>query len=123
MAEMHFTVVAADGRLVVGDAEIARSAPRRMRGLLGRDHLGDDGGLWIEPAPSVHTCFMRFPIDVVFLDGDHRVVKVADGLRPWRAAAARHARVALELPEGAAARRGLRIGEQLSLQAHVVVGQ
>jgi uncharacterized membrane protein (UPF0127 family) len=58
---------------------------------------------------------MRFPIDAVFLDRDLRVLRVADDLKPWRAAAARKARSVLELPAGEAARRGLAVGDVLVL--------
>jgi uncharacterized membrane protein (UPF0127 family) len=60
---------------------------------------------------------MRFPIDAVFLDGDRRVLRVARGLRPWRAAGAKHARAVLELAAGEAARVGLVAGDVLRLDA------
>jgi uncharacterized membrane protein (UPF0127 family) len=73
---------------------------RRARGLLGRGPSA--GPLLLAPASSVHTCFMRDPIDVVFLDADLRVVKIAARLPPWRLAGARGAVAALELPAGSA---------------------
>jgi uncharacterized membrane protein (UPF0127 family) len=69
----------------------------------------------INPAPSVMTYFMRFPIDVVFLDRDWRVVKVVHRLRPWRVAGARHAVAALELPAGTAETSRLQVGDVLEL--------
>jgi len=66
------------------------------------------------PAPSVHTAFMRFPIDAVFLDRDLVVVKVVRALAPWRAASARRARAVLELGVGESARRGIRVGDRLA---------
>jgi uncharacterized protein len=86
-----------------------------MRGLLGRRDLASDEGLLLRPAPSVHTLFMRFPIDVVFLDRGGDVVGIRPEVRPWRAAACRRARSALELRAGEAARRGLRVGDALEL--------
>jgi len=86
-----------------------------MRGLLGTSALPPGRGLWLEPAPSVHTCFMRFPIDVVFLGRDRSVVRIAADVGPWRFVGARHARVALELPAGAAARAGLVVGDTLTI--------
>ena len=84
-----------------------------MRGLLGRSRLDEGEGLWLEPASSIHTWFMRFPIDAVFLDSDRVVVKVVAELRPWRASSRRRARAVLELPAGEAARRGLSPGTAL----------
>jgi hypothetical protein len=87
-----------------------------MRGLLGRRGLAQGEGLLLQPAGSIHTAFMRFPIDAVFLDGDRRVLRVAPGLRPWRAAGAKHARAVLELAAGEAARVGLVAGDVLRLE-------
>lgn len=88
----------------------------RMRGLLGRRSLAPGEGLLLKPASSVHTFFMRFAIDVVFLDRDLRVLSIAANVRPWRAAGRSGARAALELPAGESERRGLRIGDTLTLQ-------
>lgn len=84
-----------------------------MVGLLGRASLPAHEGLLLEPAWSIHTWFMRFPIDVVFLDGDGRVVRVVERLGPWRLASARHARAAIELAAGVAARLDIHEGDQL----------
>ena len=88
-----------------------------MRGLLGRRALASGEGLLLRPAGSIHTLFMRFPIDAVFLDGEQRVIKVVAGVRPWRTAAARGARSVVELPAGEAERRGVRMGDKLSWEA------
>ena len=86
-----------------------------MRGLLGRSGLEPGSGMLIDSAPSVHMYFMRFPIDVVFLDRDRKVVGVRHGLRPWRVAGARGAVAALELPAGAAAAAAVEEGHVLVL--------
>jgi uncharacterized membrane protein (UPF0127 family) len=87
-----------------------------MRGLLGRSGLDPGSGMLIDSAPSVHMFFMRFPIDVVFLDRERRVVGVRHGLRPWRVAGARRAVAALELPAGAAAAAGIEEGDVLAVE-------
>src|SRR4051794_23566593 len=104
------------GAVVCERCEIPKSSFGRMRGLLGRSGLEPGSGMLIDSAPSVHMFFMRFPIDVVFLDRDRRVVGVRHGLRPWRVAGARHAVAALELPAGAAAVVGLAEGDVLALE-------
>lgn len=53
-------------------------------GLLPRSSLGENEGLWIESCNSIHTFFMRFPIDVAFLDSQGTVVAMYENLRPWR---------------------------------------
>src|SRR6266542_193731 len=94
-----------NGRVVCERCTLARDPFTRMKGLLGRRSLPPGQGLLLQPAGSIHTFFMRFPIDAVFLDGDRRVLRVASGVRPWRAAAAKHSRAVLELAAGDTARR------------------
>jgi uncharacterized membrane protein (UPF0127 family) len=74
-------------------------------------------GLLIRRTSSVHTFFMRFVIDVVFLDRSGGVVKLVSHLRPWRVALARGGRDALELRAGEAERRGIYTGDRLELRA------
>jgi uncharacterized membrane protein (UPF0127 family) len=109
---------AADRAVVCERCEIPESSFGRMRGLLGRGGLEPDSGMLIDSAPSVHMFFMRFPIDVVFLDRDWRVLSVRHELRPWRVAGARGAVAALELPAGAAAATGIAEGDVLALESH-----
>ena len=101
--------------IVCEHAVVADQPLRRMRGLLGRRSLPAGEGLLLQPAPSVHTAFMRFPIDVVFLNRAMEVVKVVECLRPSRMASARRARTALELAAGEASARGIRIGDTLGV--------
>ena len=88
-----------------------------MRGLLGRRELPPGEALLLRPASSIHTAFMRFPIDAVFLDRELVVLRVVPRVRPWRAAARLRARAVLELGAGEAERLGLRPGERLRLQS------
>jgi uncharacterized membrane protein (UPF0127 family) len=94
--------------------EIADSSFRRMKGLLGRKGIAAGGGLWIRPSSGVHTLFMSFPIDVVGLDKQYRVVHLWPVLRPWRITRVSLAvRTVLELPAGTISATGLKIGECL----------
>ena len=104
-----------NGDVICEHCLLADTPWTRLRGLLGRHGLGADEGLLLRPAGSVHMLFMRFPIDVVFLDGEDTVVKIVPGLRPWRFAAARRAKRTLELAAGAAARARLAPGDRLVL--------
>jgi uncharacterized protein len=110
------TVSLRSGEGVVCERCAVASTPfARMRGLLGRRGLGADEGILLRPASSVHTFFMRFPIDVVFLSRDGEVLKVAQALPAWRTAGARRAKAALELAADEADRRGIRVGTRLDL--------
>jgi uncharacterized membrane protein (UPF0127 family) len=106
-----------DGTVVCDKCTIADNPLRRMRGLLGRDGLESGEGLLLRPASAVHTYFMRFPIDVVFLDRSLVVVGISDSVDPWRARSRKGAKAVLELPAGESARRGLEVGDQLELAA------
>jgi uncharacterized membrane protein (UPF0127 family) len=103
------------GRVLCERCVVADRPLSRLRGLLGRSELPAGDGLLLRPSPSVHTWFMRFPIDVVFLDAQLRVLRVRKDMRPWRMAGERGARVVLELAAGEAERRGIARGEQLRL--------
>src|SRR5436190_1046048 len=94
---------------------VADSFRLRLRGLLGRKSLGGDEGLLLIGSPSLHTSFMKFPIDAVFLDRELEVIDVKPGLRPWRISGRRKAKHILELRSGEAARRGVGAGARLRL--------
>ena len=109
-----------DGNVVCERCLLAETPLARLRGLLGRSDLPAGEGLLLRPAGSIHTAFMRFPIDAVFLDRADRVLKVAHELPPWRMAGCRGARAVLELPAGEAAKQGLHAGVSLTQVWHTV---
>ncbi|HKD93758.1 MAG TPA: DUF192 domain-containing protein [Gaiellaceae bacterium] len=113
-------VVTEDGKVVCERCEVPETAFGRARGLLGRDGLEPGEGMLIDRAGSVHTFFMRFPIDAVFLARDRTVVGVRHRLAPWRVGGARSAVASLELPAGRAAEVGVEKGDRLVF-ADVVV--
>lgn len=85
MAEAYFVAFnRTRGREVAAKVVKAADYESRSRGLLGRDSLPPEEGLWIVPCPMIHTFFMRFAIDVLFLDREGRVARVIEGLKPWR---------------------------------------
>ena len=92
---------------------VATNPFERMRGLLGRASLDPDEAMLFRPTGSIHMLFMRFAIDAVFCDRDLVVIDVERGLRPWRMASRRRAKVVIELAEGAAA--GVAAGDRLML--------
>ena len=94
-------------------ARVAASFLDRLRGLLGTAALPSGTGLLLPRTSSVHTHFMRFPIDVVFLDDGGCILAVRQALPPWRFAAAKGASSVLELAAGECARLGLAEGDVL----------
>ncbi len=105
----------ASGEVVCERCLVAASWGLRFRGLMGKKELPAGEGILLRPCASVHTMFMRFPIDVVFCDRDLRVLAVAPEVPKWRMRSQRGARVVIELAMGEAARRGIVTGEQLRL--------
>jgi uncharacterized membrane protein (UPF0127 family) len=101
------------GALVCERCTVADRMLSRMRGLLGRKGLEPGEGLLIRPAPSIHTFFMRFPIDVVFLARDGNVLKVSPNVGPWRMRSCHRAVAVLELAAGEAELRGIKVGDRI----------
>jgi len=103
-----------DGRIVCESVAVADTRLRRLRGLLGKRRLDQGEGLVLRPSFSVHTWFMNFPIDVVFVDADQVVLKIASGLKPFRTSSCRGAREVIELPAGECDARGLTVGDRIA---------
>ena len=95
------------------EAEAADTSAKRRKGLLGRQHLRSGEGLWIVPCEAVHSFFMKFPIDVIYLDRDKCVRKVTPRLVPWRMSACLTAHSVLELPAGTADETRTQRGDRL----------
>ena len=95
------------------ETEIAVSVLEKARGLLGRPSLDKGKGLLIHNCSSIHTMFMRFPIDVVYLDGSMTVRGIREGMRPFRLSFCPGADSVLELAAGEARRCGIKKGDIL----------
>lgn len=105
-----------DGRLVASHVEEARSLWSRFIGLMLRPELAEGHGLLLAPCNQVHMFFMRFPIDVAYLDREGRVKRVYHRLRPWRVTRVVFgAKAAVELPAGSLAAAGVEPGMVLRL--------
>jgi uncharacterized membrane protein (UPF0127 family) len=106
------------GTSVAERCRVAASLRERAVGLLATPSLAAGEGLLIERTQSIHMFFMRYPIDVVFVDREARVTRTVSALRPWRGVWwARAARDCLELPVGALAASGTAVGDQLAVHA------
>jgi uncharacterized protein len=101
--------------LLAESADVADTSATRQKGLLGRDRLSPGQGLWIVPCEGVHTCGMRFPIDVLYLDRHKRVRKLRHAMMPWRLSLCFLAHSVLELPAGMIEESGTKTGDQLDL--------
>jgi uncharacterized protein len=111
---MDLTLVRDNGDVLCRRCDIADSPLTRIKGLLGREAIAEDEGMLLATS-SIHTSFMRFPIDLVFLDKNFVVVRTVNALKPWRLAFDRRARSVVELAAGVVENTGIRAGEQISL--------
>ena len=104
------------GAVVADQVAVADTRATRAVGLLNRSGLNPGEALWIVPSRGVHTCWMRFAIDVVALDDQGVVVDQVAALKPWRIRLPRRGTAGvLELPAGALAATGTRIGHRIEL--------
>jgi uncharacterized protein len=102
------------GQVIASKVQGAFDSASRKQGLLGRDGLAEGEAIVIAPCNAVHTFFMKFPIDVVHVDREGRVLRVKSNLRPWRVDACWRGFAVIELPGGTAERLGLQRGDFLS---------
>ena len=99
-------------RLATAENFVTRSV-----GLLGKSSLPQGEGLWIKRCNSIHTFFMRFPIDAVFVDDKLKVVSVYRALKPWRLTRLHfRASSVFELPAGTLGTDAIAVGDQLCVE-------
>lgn len=105
-----------DGRIIASPARVANSFFSRFRGLLGRAGLESQEGLLLTACRDVHTCGMRFSIDLIFLNDALEIVRLTPETQPWRFyVGGRQCRHVLEVPSGTIDRVQLVMGDQLEL--------
>jgi uncharacterized membrane protein (UPF0127 family) len=102
---------------LLGDAiGLANTGRTRRVGLLKHSGLQKGEGLWIVPCEAIHTFFMRFPIDVVYLDRKRRVTKVVPNLGPWRLSVSWRGHSVVELPVGTIEQSGTSAGDVVEVE-------
>ena len=100
--------------MIANHTAIAETIIQRLKGLLGTSHLLANQGLWIKKCNSIHTFFMRYPIDCIFLDSQLRVQKVVVNVTPWKIVwPVRKANSVIELPAHTVSLTKTEIGDQL----------
>lgn len=99
-------------------ADIADTSAKRRKGLLKHKGLEPGEGLWIVPCEGVHTFAMKFPIDVVFLSKQKKILKIRPDMGKARIALSLRAHSVLELPAGTLAATGTVKGDQLEFEKY-----
>ncbi len=102
--------------VLISNVAVTQTVVERLRGLLGRPALQPDQGMWLESCNSIHTFFMRYPLDVVFIDRQQRVCHQVTGLKPWRFSGSFRATSVLELSAGQIEAKQIRLGDTLQWQ-------
>ncbi|HZP07571.1 MAG TPA: DUF192 domain-containing protein [Terracidiphilus sp.] len=115
-------VNATRGTIIASRLEVAGTGRTRRKGLLGRDHLDAGEGLWIVPCESIHTFFMRFPIDLIYLDRKNRIKKLRGNLGAWRLSACFTAHSVLELAAGTIGNTDTQLGDTLQFVPALMEG-
>ena len=106
------------GVVLAEKAEMADNIISRFFGLMGRATLPEGEGVVIAPCSGVHTMFMRFPIDVIYVNSEGKVVRIDEAMRPWRLGRiVRGSHYVVELPAGTAARLGTQVDDEIALES------
>jgi uncharacterized membrane protein (UPF0127 family) len=107
------------GESLVTHGRVADNMWTRLKGLIGSPPLEPGEGLLIAPCQSIHTHFMGFPIDVLYVDRENQVVGLHRSLPPWRFGSFhRRARFVIELPAGTLEATGTEVGDRLSVEGY-----
>jgi uncharacterized membrane protein (UPF0127 family) len=98
------------------NVDVADHLFKRMKGLLGKNEMGLGEALWIKPCKSIHMFFMKFPIDVIFLNKKNQVVALKKNLLPNRLTRLYPKSVSvLELPAGTIDATGTKVGDRIEI--------
>jgi uncharacterized membrane protein (UPF0127 family) len=105
-----------NGAVLAGVIQIADDFITRLKGLIGRTGLGSDEALIIQPCKSVHTCFMSFPIDVIFLNEGLYILQTIENMQPYRfSPIVAGSSIVIELPAGRLVTTLTDVGHQVKL--------
>lgn len=114
---MRVARVARDAAILISRLEVAETTAERMRGLLGREGLEPASGLLLAPCTSIHTWFMQFSLDLVFISSEWRVTRVVRRVPPFRAVrGGAGAWGVIEVEHGWLDEASVRAGDRLTLQ-------
>ena len=105
-------------QVVAEFVSVADNPITRLMGLMGKPGLPESHGLWIVPCADIHSCFMRFEFDAIFVDKAGKVLHVEQNMKPWRMSKfVKGGRAVLELNGGVIAQTGTEIGDMIELQS------
>ncbi len=100
---------------IIQKAKIADNFFSRLFGLMFRKNMAENEALIFYHAASIHTFFMRFSIDLVFLDKENKIIKISKALKPWRVSFCLKSSITIELPPHKASQNSLKEGDILEI--------
>ena len=101
-------------------AKVADSFLKRLRGLMFKKSIGEDEALIFYKAASIHTFFMRFPIDIIFLNKESKVIKICPNLKPWKMVFCLKSAITIEFQANKASINSLKIGDTLEISPKIL---
>lgn len=105
--------------ILVKEVLLADSFYYRLKGLMGKKELKENEGLCLKPCKSVHTFFMKFNIDVLFVDNNDVVCGIVENLRPWQVSSYyRTSRYVIELKAGAIEKYKIELGDKINISSN-----
>lgn len=105
------------GAVIVSHVNKAHNPFTRLKGLMFKAELPEGHGLWIKPCSSIHSCFMRFEFDAVFLDKEFNVIHCIHSMAPWKASPILwKAHSVVELPAGTLKKHGISESSKVTLE-------
>ncbi|MBU2044310.1 MAG: DUF192 domain-containing protein [Candidatus Omnitrophica bacterium] len=113
---MFYSIISKNkGSFISSKVRIASNFWLRFKGLMFDRTIDEKAAMVFYNAPAIHTSFMRFSIDIVFLDKNNKVIKICQAVKPWKIVFCRHSALAIELPAHRAKERSLELGDTLQI--------
>jgi uncharacterized membrane protein (UPF0127 family) len=116
MKRGYKAVNATQNNIIAPCVDIADTPWDRFWGLMNKPGVPEGYGLWIVPCSDIHSLFMRFEFDAVFVDKQGKVVKLVENMKPWGLSLAKGAHAVLELDGGVIAKSGIRLYDTIALE-------
>jgi len=111
----YFSISVRDGILISKKALLADTFLSRLIGLTFRKTMPEDEALIFYKAPAIHTFFMRFSFDLVFLDRENKIMRICESIKPNRQVFCLGSTTTIEFPPGTVSRKSLKVGDVLEL--------
>lgn len=104
------------GTILFSNASIADSFFKRLLGLMFRKEMNEEEILIFHRAGLIHTCFMRFPLDIIFLDNEMKVIKLCETVKSWRVVGCTKSEYTIECEGGQIITKNIKVGQTIQIK-------